>query len=116
MRKIVGQVLADNAPMLDFVRRLGFALRRSDRRGGVMVAERVVAVSALRRRGDRSLGAPRLRHQGAHPRRGIRALQRVPPSGLRDALVDGDGVVRADDAGHAAWPRTAPRRARRACR
>ena len=28
MTEIVGQVLADNAPMLDFTRRLGFTLRR----------------------------------------------------------------------------------------
>ncbi len=40
---VVGQVLADNAPMLDFVRRLGFALRRSPAEEDVMVAERVVA-------------------------------------------------------------------------
>jgi acetyltransferase len=41
--KIVGQVLSDNAPMLDFVRRLGFALHRSTAEEDVMVAERVVA-------------------------------------------------------------------------
>ncbi|HYI82171.1 MAG TPA: GNAT family N-acetyltransferase, partial [Acetobacteraceae bacterium] len=41
--KIVGQVLLDNAPMLDFVRRLGFALHRSTAEEDVMVAERVVA-------------------------------------------------------------------------
>jgi acetyltransferase len=43
VRRIVGQVLADNAPMLAFVRRLGFAVRRSAEEEGVMVAERDVA-------------------------------------------------------------------------
>jgi acetyltransferase len=43
VRKIVGQVLSDNAPMLDFVRRLGFSVRRSAAEEGVMVAEREVA-------------------------------------------------------------------------
>ncbi len=39
VRKIVGQVLSDNAPMLAFVRRLGFTLRRSAGEEGVVVAE-----------------------------------------------------------------------------
>jgi acetyltransferase len=43
VRKIVGQVLSDNAPMLAFVRRLGFTLRRSAEEEGVMVAERDIA-------------------------------------------------------------------------
>ena len=43
VRKVVGQVLSDNAPMLAFVRRLGFTVRRSAAEEGVMVAERDVA-------------------------------------------------------------------------
>jgi acetyltransferase len=43
VRKVVGQVLSDNAPMLAFVRRLGFALRHSAEEEGVMAAEREVA-------------------------------------------------------------------------
>jgi acetyltransferase len=43
VRKIVGQILADNAPMLAFVRRLGFSLRRSAGEDDVVVAEREVA-------------------------------------------------------------------------
>ena len=43
VRKIVGQVLADNAPMLAFVRRLGFSVRRSSEEDGVVVAERETA-------------------------------------------------------------------------
>ena len=42
VRRIVGQVLSDNTPMLAFVKRLGFALRRSEEEEGVMVAERDV--------------------------------------------------------------------------
>ncbi len=42
VRKIVGQILADNAPMLAFARRLGFDVRRSPAEEGVMVAEREV--------------------------------------------------------------------------
>lgn len=43
VRKIVGQVLTDNAPMLAFVRRLGFSVRRSSEEDGVVVAERETA-------------------------------------------------------------------------
>lgn len=39
VRKVVGQVLSDNAAMLTFVRRLGFSLRRSAAEEGVVVAE-----------------------------------------------------------------------------
>ena len=43
VRKIIGQVLSDNAPMLAFVRRLGFSVRRCSGEDDVMVAERDVA-------------------------------------------------------------------------
>jgi acetyltransferase len=43
VRKIVGQILADNAPMLAFARRLGFTVRRSASEEDVMVAEAEVA-------------------------------------------------------------------------
>ena len=43
VRKVVGQVLSDNAPMLAFVRRLGFSVRRSPGEEDVMVAEREIA-------------------------------------------------------------------------
>ncbi len=42
IRTIVGQVLADNAPMLGFVRRLGFAVRRSPEDPEVMEARLVL--------------------------------------------------------------------------
>ncbi|MEN0075589.1 MAG: GNAT family N-acetyltransferase [Paracraurococcus sp.] len=38
VREVVGQVLADNAPMLAFVRALGFAVRRSPEEEDVMEA------------------------------------------------------------------------------
>ena len=43
VRKVVGQILSDNAPMLAFVRRLGFAVRRCAGEEDVMAAEREVA-------------------------------------------------------------------------
>ncbi len=43
VRKVVGQILSDNAPMLAFVRRLGFSVRRSAEEEDVMVAEREIA-------------------------------------------------------------------------
>jgi acetyltransferase len=43
VRRVVGQVLSDNAPMLAFVRRLGFSVRRCPGEEDVMVAERGVA-------------------------------------------------------------------------
>ncbi|WP_343895869.1 bifunctional acetate--CoA ligase family protein/GNAT family N-acetyltransferase [Craurococcus roseus] len=45
VRRIAGQVLSDNATMLAFVKKLGFALRRSEEEDGVMVAERDVAAA-----------------------------------------------------------------------
>ena len=38
LSEIVGQILADNAPMLAFVRRLGFTLRRTPEEPDVMEA------------------------------------------------------------------------------
>lgn len=43
MHEIVGQVLADNAPMLAFMRHLGFALRRMPDEPDVMEARRVIS-------------------------------------------------------------------------
>ena len=38
MKEVVGQVLADNAPMLAFVRHLGFSVRRMPEEPDVMEA------------------------------------------------------------------------------
>ena len=39
IRELIGQILADNQPMLAFVRRLGFTLSRSDEDADVMIAK-----------------------------------------------------------------------------
>jgi acetyltransferase len=42
LREVVGQVLADNAPMLAFVRRLGFGVQRLPEEPDVVEARLVV--------------------------------------------------------------------------